>query len=55
MIWRLVGQGLSRRSRSNYLRDISATVLLATWVPLFASFSALLIFQDARRRPGVHA
>ena len=30
----------------NYLRDISATVLLATWVPLFASFSALLIFQD---------
>ncbi len=45
MIWRLVGQGLSHQP-VNYLRDISATVLLATWIPLFASFSALLIFQD---------
>ena len=30
----------------NYLRDVSATVFLAAWVPLFASFGALLIFQD---------
>ncbi|HZN82512.1 MAG TPA: phosphatidate cytidylyltransferase [Mycobacterium sp.] len=45
MVWRLVGHGLSEQP-VNYLRDISATVLLATWVPLFASFSALLIFQD---------
>jgi len=45
MIWRLVGQGLSQQP-VNYLRDISATILVATWVPLFASFSALLIFQD---------
>ena len=45
MVWRLVGQGL-REQPVNYLRDISATVLLATWLPLFASFSALLIFQD---------
>ncbi|MGZ5364493.1 MAG: phosphatidate cytidylyltransferase [Mycobacterium sp.] len=45
MVWRLVGQGL-REQPVNYLRDISATVLLATWVPLFASFSALLIFQE---------
>lgn len=45
MVWRLVGQGLSRQP-VNYLRDISATVLLATWVPLFATFSALLVFQD---------
>jgi phosphatidate cytidylyltransferase len=45
MVWRLVGQGLSQQP-VNYLRDISATVLIATWVPLFASFSALLIFQD---------
>ena len=45
MVWRLVGQGISE-APVNYLRDISATVLLATWVPLFASFSALLIFQD---------
>jgi phosphatidate cytidylyltransferase len=45
MVWRLVGQGI-REAPVNYLRDISATVLLATWVPLFAGFSALLIFQD---------
>ena len=45
MVWRLVGQGL-REQPVNYLRDISATVLIATWVPLFASFTALLIFQD---------
>ncbi|HKP40332.1 phosphatidate cytidylyltransferase [Mycobacterium sp.] len=45
MVWRLVGHGLSEQP-VNYLRDISATVLLATWVPLFGSFSALLIFQD---------
>jgi phosphatidate cytidylyltransferase len=45
MVWRLVGRGLGEQP-VNYLRDMSATVLLATWVPLFASFSALLIFQD---------
>jgi phosphatidate cytidylyltransferase len=55
MVWRLVGQGLSPQARSdlavstapaNYLSDISATALLATWIPLFATFSALLIRQD---------
>ncbi|AFM16757.1 CDP-diglyceride synthetase [Mycolicibacterium chubuense NBB4] len=45
MVWRLVGQGLAEHP-VNYLRDISATVLIATWVPLFASFTALLIFAD---------
>ncbi len=45
MVWRLVGHGRHEQP-VNYLRDISATVLLATWVPLFASFTALLIFQD---------
>jgi phosphatidate cytidylyltransferase len=45
MVWRLVGRGL-REQPENYLRDIAATVLLATWVPLFAGFTALLIFQD---------
>jgi phosphatidate cytidylyltransferase len=45
MVWRLIGKGLSDPP-VNYLRDISATVLLATWIPLFATFSALLIFQD---------
>ncbi|MHA3022591.1 phosphatidate cytidylyltransferase [Mycobacterium sp. BMJ-28] len=45
MVWRLVGQGLNRQP-VNYLRDIAATVLLATWVPMFAAFTALLIFAD---------
>lgn len=45
MVWRLIGAGL-RDQPINYLRDMSATVLLATWVPLFAGFSALLIFED---------
>jgi len=43
MIWRLVGHGLTQQP-VNYLRDISATVFLATWVPLFASFGGLLIY-----------
>ncbi len=30
---------------SNYLRDMSATVLLIAWVPLFASFAALLVYH----------
>ncbi|CDO30514.1 phosphatidate cytidylyltransferase [Mycolicibacterium porcinum] len=45
MVWRLVGQGLDQQP-VNYLRDIAATVLLATWVPFFAAFTALLIFAD---------
>jgi phosphatidate cytidylyltransferase len=45
MVWRLIGHGLTEPP-VNYLRDISATTLLATWIPLFASFSAVMIFQD---------
>ncbi|TFV56488.1 phosphatidate cytidylyltransferase [Mycobacterium sp. PS03-16] len=45
MIWRLVGQGLNHAPQ-NYSRDIAATVFLVTWVPLFASFGALLIYPD---------
>jgi phosphatidate cytidylyltransferase len=44
MIWRLVDQGLSH-TPVNYLRDMSATVLLAVWVPLFMAFGVLLVFQ----------
>ena len=29
---------------SNYLRDVAATVFLAAWVPLFASFGVLLVY-----------
>jgi phosphatidate cytidylyltransferase len=49
MFWRLLRQG-RRGSRdadslhANYLRDVAATVFLATWVPLFASFGALLAY-----------
>jgi phosphatidate cytidylyltransferase len=45
MVWRLIGHGLDQQP-VNYLRDIAATVLLATWVPMFAAFTALLIFAD---------
>lgn len=45
MVWRLLGQGL-REQPVNYLRDMSAAILLAAWVPLFASFTALLIQQE---------
>ncbi len=51
MVWRLLsphgrraGHGSDNAAPTNYLRDISATVFLAVWVPLFASFAALLIY-----------
>ena len=31
---------------SNYLRDASATIFLTAWVPLFASFAALLVYHQ---------
>jgi phosphatidate cytidylyltransferase len=49
MFWRLALQGAhsgSADSPSNYLRDVAATVFLATWVPLFASFSVLLVYPS---------
>lgn len=45
MIWRLVSGGLASAPQ-NYLRDMSTTVFLAAWVPLFGSFGALLIYPD---------
>jgi phosphatidate cytidylyltransferase len=44
MIWRLFS--VARADTGSYLHDMSLTVFLATWVPLFMSFSALLIYQD---------
>jgi phosphatidate cytidylyltransferase len=49
MMWRLFMQDHGRHdgvaeSSSNYLRDASATIFLAAWVPLFASFAALLAY-----------
>lgn len=45
MIWRLVSGGLSDAPH-NYLRDVSTTVFVAAWVPLFASFGVLLIYPE---------
>jgi phosphatidate cytidylyltransferase len=49
MFWRLWLQGVSASQESesppaNYLRDVTATVFLAAWVPLFASFGVLLVY-----------
>ena len=48
MIWRLFMRDNSRHDgvaeSTNYLRDASATIFLAAWVPLFASFGAMLVY-----------
>jgi phosphatidate cytidylyltransferase len=53
MYWRLALKGGSTPdgsagadSSSNYVRDVAATVFLAAWVPLFASFSVLLVYPQ---------
>jgi phosphatidate cytidylyltransferase len=45
MIWRLLSGGL-KDAPVNYLRDISTTVLLAAWIPLFGAFGTLLVYPD---------
>jgi phosphatidate cytidylyltransferase len=51
MFWRLA-RGVSPASSGadspsgNYLRDVTATIFVATWVPLFGSFSVLLAFPS---------
>lgn len=51
LFWRLFMQDTSKppepvagSSSTNYLRDAAATVFLAAWVPLFASFAVLLVY-----------
>jgi phosphatidate cytidylyltransferase len=49
MFWRLAlngspAAGGTDSPSGNYLRDVAATVFLAAWVPLFASFSVLLVY-----------
>jgi phosphatidate cytidylyltransferase len=50
MIWRLFMRDNRSHDphrvagQSSYLRDASATVFLATWVPLFGSFGAMLVY-----------
>ena len=45
MIWRLLSGGL-KNAPVNYLRDVSATVFLAVWIPLFGAFGVLLVYPD---------
>ena len=43
LIWRLLSGGL-KAAPANYTRDVSVTVFLAAWIPLFGAFGALLIY-----------
>jgi phosphatidate cytidylyltransferase len=43
MIWRLLSGGL-KNAPENYLRDVSTTVFLAAWIPLFGAFGVLLVY-----------
>jgi phosphatidate cytidylyltransferase len=43
LIWRLLSHGLDS-APANYLRDVSVTVFLAAWIPLFGAFSVLLVY-----------
>ena len=43
LIWRLLSQGLGSQP-VNYLRDVAVTLFVATWIPLFAAFGALLVY-----------
>jgi phosphatidate cytidylyltransferase len=55
MIWRLLSGGLKDAAGSdvaggpapeNYLRDVSTTVFLAAWIPLFGAFGVLLVYPS---------
>lgn len=43
LIWRLLSQGLAGQP-VNYLRDVSVTIFLAAWIPLFGAFGVLLVY-----------
>ncbi len=45
MIWRLLSGGL-KAAPVHYTRDVSVTIFLAAWVPLFGAFTALLIYPN---------
>lgn len=45
LIWRLLSQGLDSQP-VNYLRDVSVTIFLATWIPLFGAFAVLLVYPE---------
>lgn len=47
MIWRLLGHQSTAEPHS-FTRDISTTVFVLAWVPLFASFGAMLVLPEER-------
>lgn len=44
MIWRLLNGGLANKPE-NYTRDVSVSVFVAAWIPLFASFATLMVIE----------
>ena len=50
MIWRLLSGGM-KNAPVNYLRDVTTTIFLAAWIPLFGAFGVLLVYPpDGRWR-----
>jgi len=50
MIWRLLSGGMTT-APVNYLRDVTTTIFLAAWIPLFGAFGVLLVYpEDGRWR-----
>nr|WP_163801882.1 phosphatidate cytidylyltransferase [Mycolicibacterium sediminis] len=45
MIWRLLSGGL-KKAPENYLRDVTATIFLTAWIPLFGAFGVLLVYPE---------
>lgn len=48
MIWRLLSGGM-KNAPVNYLRDVTTTIFLAAWIPLFGAFGVLLVYPDDGR------
>lgn len=46
MVWRLFMHVTDEHGHKNYLRDCSATVFVTAWLPLLASFGAMMVTQD---------
>ncbi len=47
IVWRLLGHQSTAEPKS-FTRDISTSVFVLAWVPLFASFGAMLVLPDDR-------
>ncbi len=51
MIWRLFHHGATTAPR-NYLRDMSVSLFVLTWIPLFGSFAAMISHIDTEGAAG---